>query len=97
MFRISNPKLTCSADLIHSTYVVAALSFLVYEDLTTLDKEVEWIWSLVESVTKLSSWTLLLILRAYRKPNDSWIKWQYLFIRYSCLAVQMFVPSVPTA
>ncbi|KAF8888043.1 hypothetical protein BD779DRAFT_1525263 [Infundibulicybe gibba] len=48
--------------------LVASLTFLIYDMVSTLDNEVEFIW---------------------KRPNSSWIKWQFLFTRYFTLASQI--------
>lgn len=45
---------------------------------------------------RLCCWSNILIVHDFSQPNDSWIKWQFLFTRYFALAAQMYVPKHST-
>lgn len=65
---------------------VAALSFLVWDILITLDQEVDAIWSCVLLLYSGIAFSHL----SFRRTNTSYSKWFYFFVRYFAVAMQMY-------
>ncbi|KAI0311623.1 hypothetical protein OF83DRAFT_1068479, partial [Amylostereum chailletii] len=73
---------------------VAALAFLAWDILITLDQEVRYIWSCVPTFPPPPP--LLTREHARRRPHGCWTKWLFLFIRYFALAIQISILFVGT-
>ena len=71
--------------------LVGTAALLIYELLLTFDHEYELIWKCVASLLafSLASNIFASIDGFYRKPNKSFIKWLFFFIRYFALLSQM--------
>lgn len=81
--------LTSSSSLFLTCPPVAALSFLVWDVLITLDQEVDAIWSSVLFFFSGVAFSHL----SLRRTNSSYSKWLFFFVRYFAVAMQMYFYS----